>query len=426
MFDTVTLAPGLLPGVPWSQFEPSGLLTDLLAGVDVDGLDADDALETAAAWDHLIAHAQAQQFRALARFAGLRAGTDLDEFGTDEVAPVLHLSRGAADARLHLATRLSTQLPETLAALQSGKIDLPKARAISEATEVLDGPATAAVQARVLAKAPQQTVGELRAALSRAVLAADSEAADRRHRAARNDRRVQLHPQPDGMGSLWALLRADDATAAYARLDALARDMDADDPRGMDARRADILTDLLLGRDVRSKAQTTVEVQVNLDVATLAGLADNPGELAGFGPIPAEMARELGAAARRWRAALIDDKTGQLMDLSVAYRPRRLLDLTVRARDQVCCFPGCRQPARRCDLDHTIPHGRRGRTVAGNLGALCRHHHRLKTHTSWAMSQPEPGLFIWTSPTGRVHHFRAPPRTEIHLDLGAHPGPPPF
>ena len=235
MFDTATLAPGLLPGVPWSQFEPSGLLADLLATVDVDELDADDALETAAAWEHLIAHAQVQQFRALARFATLRAGTDLDEFGTDEVAPVLHLSRGAADARLHLATRLSTQLPETLAALQSGTIDLPKARAISEATEVLDGPATAAVQARVLTKAPQQTVGELRAALSRAVLAADSDAADHRHRAAHNDRRVQLHPQPDGMGSLWALLRADDATAAYARLDALARDMDADDPRGMDA-----------------------------------------------------------------------------------------------------------------------------------------------------------------------------------------------
>ena len=35
MFDTDTLAPGLLPGVAWSQFEPSGLLTDLLASLDV-------------------------------------------------------------------------------------------------------------------------------------------------------------------------------------------------------------------------------------------------------------------------------------------------------------------------------------------------------------------------------------------------------
>ena len=69
MFDTETGVPGLLSGVPWSTFEPSGLLTDLLSSVDVGGLDADDALETAAAWERLIAHAQAQQFRALARFA---------------------------------------------------------------------------------------------------------------------------------------------------------------------------------------------------------------------------------------------------------------------------------------------------------------------------------------------------------------------
>ncbi|MGH3549483.1 MAG: hypothetical protein ACRDQU_15525 [Pseudonocardiaceae bacterium] len=123
------------------------------------------------AWEHLIAHAQAQQLRALARFASCRAGTDLDEFGTDELVPVLHLSRSAADARLHLATRLSAPLPDTLTALQSGAIDLPKAHTISDATEVLDGPATTAGQTRVLTKAPPQTVGELRAALSRAVLA---------------------------------------------------------------------------------------------------------------------------------------------------------------------------------------------------------------------------------------------------------------
>ncbi|MGH3907192.1 MAG: DUF222 domain-containing protein, partial [Pseudonocardiaceae bacterium] len=369
MFDTDRApAPGLLPGVPWSDFEPSGLLTDLLSSLNIDGLSADDALETAAAWERLIAHAQAQQFRALARFADTRMGTDLEEFVTAEVAPVLHLSRGAASARLDLATRLSTRLPDTLAALHSGVIDLPKARAISDATEVLDTPATTAVQARVLPKAPTQTVGELRAALSRAVLAADPHAAERRHRTARGERRVQLHPHPDGMGALWALLPADEATAAYARLDMLARDLPADDPRGMDARRADVLTDLLLGRDVHGEPQTTVEVQVNLDAATLAGLADNPGELAGYGPIPAEMARELATAAQRWRAALVDEQTGQLTDLSIAYRPRRLLNLLVQARDRTCCFPGCRRPARRCDLDHTIPYDQGGPTVAGNLG----------------------------------------------------------
>ncbi|MGH4025921.1 MAG: DUF222 domain-containing protein [Pseudonocardiaceae bacterium] len=418
-------APGLLPGVPWSEFAPSGLLTDLLSSLDVDGVDADDALEAAAAWERLIAHAQAQQFRALARFAATREDTDLEEFAAAELAPVLHLSRTAATSRLELATRLTSMLPDTLTALASGTLDLPRARAISEATEALDEDATATVQTRVLPKAAQQTVGELRAALSRAVLAADPGAAARRHRAARADRRVQLHSHPDGMGALWAMLPADDATAAFARLDMLARDLPADDPRGMDARRADVLTDLLLGRDVHAEPPT-VEVQVTLDAATLAGLAEHPGELAGFGPIPAEMARNLAAAARRWRAALVDERTGQLQALSPAYRPAPQLSRFVQTRDRTCCFPGCRRPARRCDLDHTIPHDQGGPTAAGNLGPLCRYHHRLKTHTSWSLCQPEPGLFLWTSPTGRVHHFRAPPPIEYRFDIPPHPEPPPF
>ncbi len=90
-FDTDTLAPGLLPGVAWSQFEPSGLLTDLLSSLDVGRLDADDALETAAAWERLVAHAQAPQFRALARFASLQEGPDSDEFAADEVPAVLRV-----------------------------------------------------------------------------------------------------------------------------------------------------------------------------------------------------------------------------------------------------------------------------------------------------------------------------------------------
>ncbi|MDQ2791678.1 MAG: hypothetical protein DLM60_14285 [Pseudonocardiales bacterium] len=59
--------------------------------------------------------------------------------------------------------------------------------------------------------------------------------------------------------------------------------MHADDPRGMDARRADILTDLLLGRDVNGGAQTTVEVQVNL--------AEPPQATLVWGPQPRQQFR---------------------------------------------------------------------------------------------------------------------------------------
>ena len=82
-------------------------------------------------------------------------------------------------------------------------------------------------------------------------------------------------------------------------------------------------------------------------------------------------------------------------------------------RDQTCVFPWCSRPARRCDIDHVIPHdpdaaadGRPqpGPTATSNLAALCRGHHRLKTHTAWRYEMTSNSVFEWTSPHG--HRFR--------------------
>ena len=92
--------------------------------------------------------------------------------------------------------------------------------------------------------------------------------------------------------------------------------------------------------------------------------------------------------------------------------PDRIRDHVV-LRDRTCVFPWCTRPARGCDLDHIVeydhqadPEGRpqRGPTSTDNLAALCRFHHRLKTHTSWHYRMLEPGVFEWTSPHG--HRFR--------------------
>ena len=39
-------------------------------------------------------------------------------------------------------------------------------------------------------------------------------------------------------------------------------------------------------------------------------------------------------------------------------------------------------------------------TATDNLAALCRRHHRLKTHGRWRYAMTEPGVFAWTSPLG--------------------------
>ncbi|MFZ5871200.1 MAG: HNH endonuclease, partial [Actinomycetota bacterium] len=39
----------------------------------------------------------------------------------------------------------------------------------------------------------------------------------------------------------------------------------------------------------------------------------------------------------------------------------------------------------------------------------CQRMHNAKTHGGWTLQQPQPGTFVWTSPTGRVYRRRARP-----------------
>ena len=88
---------------------------------------------------------------------------------------------------------------------------------------------------------------------------------------------------------------------------------------------------------------------------------------------------------------------------SLAYRPPPRLREYVVARDVTCRFPTCRQPVWRCDLDHSVPYDKGGRTCSCNLGGLCRFHHQVKQHRRWQLSQPTPGIFTWTTPAGRAY-----------------------
>jgi hypothetical protein len=147
----------------------------------------------------------------------------------------------------------------------------------------------------------------------------------------------------------------------------------------------------------------------------LMGLDEQAGVLAGYGPIPAGLARELAGDAT-WRRLLTDPLSGQLLDLGRhTYRPSAALAEFVRARDHRCLFPGCSRPADACDLDHRTPHPH-GPTTAENLGCLCRHHHRLKHEGGWKLEYRD-GVYVWTAPTG-MQYTTTPEPT-------AQPQPPP-
>ena len=244
----------------WANWQPSGWLALDLDASTAHPASVSDALliDALVGWERLIAWATARQTRVLAEF-GRRRPDDPQAVMTsrvcvgsdrapDEVALALHLSRGTARNHLGRAAGFTETLTDTLRLLEQGRLDRGKAHTICD-TLAFHTPETArAVEARVLPKAPEQTVAQLRAALWRALIAVDPRGASERHRAARAQRRVTLSAKDDGMASLWALLAAPDAVASYEWLTRLARSLGKDDPRPMDARRADLLVDLLTGR----------------------------------------------------------------------------------------------------------------------------------------------------------------------------------
>jgi hypothetical protein len=91
------------------------------------------------------------------------------------------------------------------------------------------------------------------------------------------------------------------------------------------------------------------------------------------------------------------------------YRIPDRLRALIEARDQDCGFPICRRPASACDLDHTVPYDQGGLTCRCNLSGGCRHHHRMKTLTSWRLRQPSPGTLIWTTPSRLTWTVTPPP-----------------
>jgi hypothetical protein len=56
------------------------------------------------------------------------------------------------------------------------------------------------------------------------------------------------------------------------------------------------------------------------------------------------------------------------------------------------------------EIDHTIPHAHTpqppGQTGSHNVGPLGEFEHHVKTHGTWHVEQPHPGVYLWRSPHG--------------------------
>jgi hypothetical protein len=157
-------------------------------------------------------------------------------------------------------------------------------------------------------------------------------------------------------------------------------------------------------------------VMVTVPVFTLMGRSMEPGFLEGYGPIPADTAREIAAGCPSFTRLLTHPETGAVLSVGKEhYKAPSDMRRWVALRDGTCRFPGCSRPASRSDLDHTVAREHGGPTDYDNLAHLCLAHHRLKHQTLWTVVQEPGGVLRWTSPAGETH--RTYPETTL--------GPPP-
>jgi len=408
------------------------------------------ALERQSSW------LQAAMQRAIVAVAGIHEGksdgpfTGVDEAEREDVSSALRLSAGTAQMRIDVARTLVNHLPNTCSALATGELSAAHATVIARETAaaIRDGLSEFAIfsiEEKAIAHAefhtPSQVALQVRSAIAKFAPATFEEVVEK----ARDSRRVSCYNDVDGMSTVVAILPAEDAQTVMKAIEAFivkgasvfkvsgdSSDAGNSDVRNSDVRNSDVRNSDVRNSDVRSAdmkradALTSlagfalaassqdielhrrpITVNVTIDLPTLLGLSENPGQLAGYGAIPASVARAL-ASDGKWKRFITDPQTGALLDYGrETYQPPQALIDFLIARDRTCRFPGCRRSAALSDLDHAQSWDEGGTTSLDNLGALCRRHHVLKTHGGWSIESRADGSCTWTSPLGKIYQTPA-------------------
>ncbi|MFJ6651424.1 DUF222 domain-containing protein [Microbacterium sp. NPDC091313] len=202
-----------------------------------------------------------------------------------------------------------------------------------------------------------------------------------------------------------------------------------DDTRTRSQIEADVVADLLLtGAPAVDATGERIpgglgairgHVQVIVPVTTLTGTTHGGALVNGQVPVDPATAKYFAGQATGWDRVMCDPITGTVLATD-RYTPRKDQIRFLRARDQHCRIPGCRQPAIRCQIDHNHEHHQGGPTRLDNLAHLCMRHHVVKTETEWTVEQLPGGRLRFHSPLGRTYEDDPPPRVMFI------PDPPPF
>lgn len=395
-----------------------------------DGLDQAGLVDTITELELLGRAASAAQASLTARLDDLitteqaEAGVRTEDIGkgvANVVAAARHESPHRGRRHLGLARIVPVELPHTWAAWQDGRIDEWTATVIVRETACLPLEHRMSVDETVCGDS--EALDQLSARQLIARLRSESERLDpaacvARRRYAESERRVTLRPAPDSMTWLTALLPVKDGVAVYATLTREADRARSDgDERGRGQVMADSLVATLLGA-TRDKPANPVELGIVMtDGALLAG-ADDEAHLEGFGPIPAELAREIVCDTLSAdelvsiRRLYTSPTTGELVQMDS--RRRRFsgnLARFIKLRDRTCRTPWCDAPVRH--VDHVEEASDGGPTSAANGEGLCEACNYAKTAHRWRARPGPDGSVTTTLPTGHTISSRPPPIATI-------------
>jgi Domain of unknown function (DUF222) len=335
-----------------------------------------------------------------------------------EAAAAQNVSHGVASHQLMVAMALRERLPRVAEVFAAGAISYRLVSAIVARTRLVqDLVARAQIDASIAAAVAgwgALSVAKAEAAIDRWVDRFDPGAL-RRSEVGSRGRYFDVIPEDGGTGlsSIDGKLYAHDSAALSQRITQMARGVCENDPRTIDQRRADAMGALTAGADrlscacddpmcpaAANAAPSATVVHVIAEERSLAD--DTPVQLDGeepprpgsdkplrdmtiaeaLAPDPANGAAHTNPAlvigggimpAPLLAAKLANSATIRPLihpgdaPPELRYVPSRQQADFVRCRDLTCRFPGCDEPAHRCDLDHTIPYPV-GPTCASKFG----------------------------------------------------------
>ncbi len=405
---------------------------DLARALDTDtgqdtGLDDAGRVDAIRALEELLCTATAAQARlateldASQRAMQAAAGVPVARQGRGVAAQVALARREShARGRLHLglAKTVCSELPHTWTAWRTGRITEWTATLIARETACLSREDRAQVDAvvagdpgRLEGMALRQVVATCQAEATRL----DVESVVVRRRRAEADSHVSQRPAPETMTWLTALLPVKDGVAVLAALTKVAdTGRAAADPRGKGQLMADTLVTAVTGH-AQIQGGSGIALDLVMSDQALFGDSDEPAHLDQFGPIPAELARELVAGActrdeQVWlRRLYTAPSTGELVSMDARARcfPTGLARF-VRLRDRVCRTPWCDAPIRH--IDHALAHDTGGPTTATNAQGLCQACNHAKQAPGWhARPTAGPGHGIETTTPTRHRYRTGPP-----------------